>query len=412
MRRVFDDDGFEFDRLVLLGWAYRGLTDAGELLVSFDRVTDGDEASWVDTFTELAERLESEAAASAAKGRTQSARATDLRASSYYSTAAAHAVGSKGSDVATALWERHRAAWDRAVAAFDPPVEHLSIPYHDPTSDADVDLQGYFFSPSPTAAVDGRRPTVIMTNGSDGPVCDMWAAGAAAAVERGWNAMTYDGPGQGAALYRQDLYFRSDWEAVLTPVVDHLLGRDDVDPDRIAVVGVSQAGYWVPRALAFEHRLAAGVADPGVTRVADSWLSHLPESMVSILDGPDPEKARSDFDAFMDIGMKDSPAGAELRWRMAPYGTTSYYDAYQAARGMRLDAGTAARIRTPLLITSPEHEQFWPGQAEELHQLVGGSTLQSFTEAEGASWHCEPAARGLRDQRVFDWIADVFDAVG
>lgn len=418
MQRRFTDDGNEFDRLILLGGAYRRLTDIGEVLVALDQVTDGDASSWVTTFSDLGERLEVEAAASAARGHDQSARSADLRACSYFATAAAYAVGSLGPDASTALWERHRSAWDRASARFHPPVEKIAIPYHDPVGHRDVELEGYFFSPAPGTPVEGaaegaahgdRRPTVIFTNGSDGPISDIWASGAAAAVERGWNAVTYDGPGQGTALYRQGLFFRHDWEAVLTPVVDHVLARGDVDPRRVAAHGVSQAGYWVPRALAFEHRLAAAVADPGVTRVADSWIAHLPESMVGILDGPDPVKSKSDFDAFMDIGMTADPAGgAELRWRMAPFGTDSYFDAYQAARAMRLDAATAAQIGTPLLITAPDGEQFWPGQSVEMHQLVPGSSLVAFTEGEGASWHCEPAAHGLRDERVMNWLAEVF----
>ena len=398
MRRQFADDGFEFDRLLLLGWANRGLSDAGEVLVALDAVTDGDHDSWVAAFEALGDRLAAQAAASAAAGRPQSARTANLRACTYFATASQHAVGSQGPDRATELWERHRTCWDRAVDVFDPPVEHLAVPYEDTT------LAGYFFRPR---SADGRpRPTVILNNGSDGPVSDMWAAGAAAAVERGWNAMTFDGPGQGAALYRQGLSFRGDWEAVVTPVVDHLLNREDVDHERLAIVGVSQAGYWVPRALAFEHRIAAGVADPGVVRVGDSWLSHLPEVMVQLLDAGD----RSDFDAFMEAGMQDAPATlAELRWRMAPYGTDSFFDAYVAARAMQLDAVTLAGIRCPLLVTSPDHEQFWPGQSAELHGLVPSSTLMPFTEAEGAAWHCEPAARALRDERVCDWLAGVFE---
>jgi dipeptidyl aminopeptidase/acylaminoacyl peptidase len=58
---------------------------------------------------------------------------------------------------------------------------------------------------------------------------------------------------------------------VLTPVLDAMLRRPDVDRDRVAVIGVSQAGYWVPRALAFEHRPVAAVVDPGVTDVLQSW---------------------------------------------------------------------------------------------------------------------------------------------
>ena len=55
---------------------------------------------------------------------------------------------------------------------------------------------------------------------------------------------------------------------MLTPVVDFLLARDDVDADKLTLYGVSQAGYWVPRALAFEHRFAAAVADGGAVDMA------------------------------------------------------------------------------------------------------------------------------------------------
>ena len=54
---------------------------------------------------------------------------------------------------------------------------------------------------------------------------------------------------------------RPDWEKVVTPVVDYLLTRRDVDSARIALYGGSFGGYLAPRAAAFEHRLAACIAD-------------------------------------------------------------------------------------------------------------------------------------------------------
>ena len=403
MQRVFDDDGFEFDRRILLGGAYRGLTDVGEVLVTLDQVTDGDHESWITAFTALGDRLAAQADTSAAAHRSASARSANLRASSYYATAAGHAATGEDGQRTLSLWNQHRDRWDAAVAAFAPKVEKVAIPYGSTT------LEGYFFHAAPVGAdTPARRPTVILNNGSDGPVCDMWSSGGAAAVERGWNALAFDGPGQGAALYRQQLYFRADWEQVITPVVDHLLTRDDVDPDRLALVGVSQAGYWVPRAAAFEHRLAACVADPGVMRVDTSWRSHLPDVMTQLLDSGD----QKDFDAFMVEGMKDKPeALAELRWRMAPYGTTSFYEAYKAAGEMTLDADTLAKITCPVLLTAPDHEQFWPGQSQEMHTALPGSELIAFTEAEGADWHCEPAGRAVRDERIGDWLEGVFAAV-
>ena len=118
---------------------------------------------------------------------------------------------------------------------------------------------------------------MILNNGSDGPVISQWSLGGRAAIARGCNAITFDGPGEGASLHRQHLYFRADWEKVVTPVVDWLVARPEVDTDKIALQGISQGGYWAPRAAAFEHRLSALVADPGVMRVASSWEQHLPE---------------------------------------------------------------------------------------------------------------------------------------
>jgi hypothetical protein len=31
-------------------------------------------------------------------------------------------------------------------------------------------------------------------------------------------------------------------------------------------------------------------------------------------------------------------------------------------------------------------------------------TILEFSAAEGANWHCEPMARSLLDQRMFDWL--------
>jgi dipeptidyl aminopeptidase/acylaminoacyl peptidase len=59
------------------------------------------------------------------------------------------------------------------------------------------------------------------------------------------------------------MVFRPDWEAVIGPVVDFALTRPEVDPDRIALMGISLGGYLAPRAASAEPRIAACIADPG-----------------------------------------------------------------------------------------------------------------------------------------------------
>jgi hypothetical protein len=94
---------------------------------------------------------------------------------------------------------------------------------------------------------------------------------------------------------------------------------------------------------------------------------------------------------------------ALLTWRMRPYGTTSPFDFFTAARGHTLSEDVVGRITCPVLVTDADDEQFWPGQSRRLHDLLPGATaLVRFTADEGADGHCEPLAVGLHGERVLD----------
>jgi hypothetical protein len=391
--RFFKDDDFEFMTEIALGAAAYRAAEAGEVLATAARIKSGDYQSWVGEWEATAERVRSLAEASRDAGHWVSAREAYLRASTYYFTAAFFVSGTGNGDRLPELWRAHRDCFEGAAALFDPPFERVAIPYESGA------LEGWFF---PAHGAGDRRPLAILNNGSDGTVTDMWVQGAAAATARGYHALTFDGPGQGQALFEQGLYLRPDWEAVVTPVVDYARSRDDVDPERIALLGVSQAGYWVPRAVAFESRIAAAVADPGVVDVSEAMTGQLPASMRKLIEQGKQKK----FDSEIHMVERFSKSlRYTMKFRSLPYGTTSPFEMFKLAGEYRLEPETAKRIRCPLLITDPENEQFWPGQSQRLAELVGDSaTLMAFTAAEGADGHCEPRAPTLRAQRIFDWL--------
>ncbi|KAJ5383281.1 Peptidase M35 deuterolysin [Penicillium concentricum] len=91
-----------------------------------------------------------------------------------------------------------------------------------------------------------------------------WFAIGAAALARGYNFLAFDGPGRGAAIRRQHLHFRPDWENVLTPVVDYALTRTDIDVNAIVIFGWSMGGYLVARGAMQDHRAQAIILDDGV----------------------------------------------------------------------------------------------------------------------------------------------------
>ncbi|AJE43606.1 alpha/beta hydrolase family protein [Streptomyces nodosus] len=114
-----------------------------------------------------------------------------------------------------------------------------------------------------------------MVNGADGAAGHLWPGYGYEASVRGYNVVVFDGSGQQRMLFEWGIPFRPDWEHVITPVVDATLRLPGVDPERLALFGVSQGGYWVPHALAFEHRFAAAVIDDGVVDVSEAWHAML-----------------------------------------------------------------------------------------------------------------------------------------
>ena len=304
-RKFFDHEQFNFEFQFALGGVHYGAGDLGEMLSTADRVIDGDADSWCREWIATGQRLATIAEGCARSGHRVSARSAYLRAATYYAVALSSVDGTK--DPAALLqptFAEHRRCFDAYAQLLDPPAERVEIPYQGET------MPGYLFRPSSS---DSPRRTLIMNNGSDGPVTSIWPPVSAGGVARGYNVLIFDGPGQQSMLFERGVPFRHDWEHVITPVVDFLLTRPDVDPAQIVLYGISQGGYWVPRALAFEHRIAAAIADPGVYDAFEPSWNAMPPELQQLLDSGD----KQSFDRMFDEGMQASAAGAETELGVA-----------------------------------------------------------------------------------------------
>jgi hypothetical protein len=386
----FKNSAFEFVFLTCLGRAYYQAGNVGKVLHLTRQIEDGNFDSAYQALIAAGHEARAMAEESAAGGHVESARQAYLWAQNFYDGATYFADGNADPTRITTAWQLMDGCWLKWVALSGPLVEQVSIPYEGTA------LRGFYFRGRSSKK---RRPLLILVNGSDGSALDMWCWGASGATARGYDCLSFDGPGQGHALWKQGLYFRPDWERVITPVVDFALTRASVDPKRIAIQGISQGGYWVPRALAFEKRIAAAIADPGVVDVSASWTASLPPPMLELLKAG----RKDEFDGYM-AKMLDPAMKNSLVFRMRPYGTNSYYDAFKATMAYDLTP-VVGKIECPMLITAPANEAFWPGQSQRLYDLLKGpKTLVPFTVADGADLHCEPKGLGLRDLRVFNWL--------
>lgn len=154
-------------------------------------------------------------------------------------------------------------------------------------------------------------------------------------------ALVFEGPGQGEALYAQRLFLRPDFEPVLTPVLDWLLTRPEVDPAALVLVGRSFAGYLAPRGASFEHRIAALVCDPAQPDMG----AHIPGGLAGEIAAP-----------AVKTQMRMSADRAEFFGaRMAAHGLDSIEQYFAELRRFNM-LRQARQITCPTLIIESERD--------------------------------------------------------
>ena len=223
---------------------------------------------WYTEWYDLAERVHVLGERYEAGGDVANARSAYARASNYYRNAGFY-LPEFPVDLRTRdTWNQSVSIFRKAAALFSPQIEYLQIPYENTT------IPAYFYRGNMTGE---KRPTVIIHQGFDGSKEESIPSGLAV-QQQGYNCLIFDGPGQGEMIHDQNIPFRPDWEKVVTPIIDYLVKRPDVDPARIALIGFSMGGYLAPRAATAEKRLKAVVANGGVFSVfegvAEEWLKN------------------------------------------------------------------------------------------------------------------------------------------
>jgi len=395
-----DDPQFWYETQRVLGHAAYGGADTGEALVTARRITAGDYDGWHDEWLATADRIAEEAEAALKAGRPVTARDGLLRASNYYRAAEFFLHGNPEDPRIAHSYQRMVACFGQAVTLLTPPVEPVRIPFEGTV------LHGYFYSGGT-----GSRPTIIMHNGFDGPAEEMHFFGAAAAAQRGYHVLTFDGPGQPAARHGDGLVFRPDWENVISPVLDWVLTRPGVDTSRVSLLGVSMGAILVARAAAFEHRLAACLAVDGLYDLGVITTSGFPGDRSDIERLLRADRA-PEVDAAIEALMAANPT---TRWAIT-HGT--YVMGASTPRGFlasyldySLTGGIAERISCPTLICEAEEDIFFQGQPEAVYEhLTCPKTLMRFTSAEGAGAHCHSGALRLAFGRIYDWLDDTLSA--
>lgn len=396
MKIGFKDDSFAFELVRNLGFIYYGGSDLGEMMATAEQIVEGDFESWYTNWHARAERTLGRAQASDKAGHKVSARESFLRASTYFRMAEFYLHGDPDDPRILQDSRASRDAYARAAELTGPTWEKIEIPYEGTT------LPGYFYKVDDSGE---PRPTLIFHGGYDSSIEELYFYGGAPATRRGYNCLTFDGPGQGAPVREQKLFFRHDWEKVVSPAVDYALTRSDVDGDRLALKGMSLGGYLGARAAAFEPRFKAAIFFDGVYSFEDCVRGVLSPAATTAFDNGDASR-------FDEIIADEIRANTLLRWNFTQgtfsFGTESYYEFAVACQKMTLDGGVVERIACPCLVMEADGDQFFRGQPEHVYNaLRSPKQFARFTAEDGAENHCQSGALAYKDEVVFNWLDDI-----
>ena len=267
----------------------------------------------------------------------------------------------------------------KSFELIDPATTRVEVPFEGEM------LPAYF---TQAARTDGSpAPTMIMWNGLDSTKEHMytseWPKEMAA---RGISTLMVDCPGSGEALRFLGLRSRVETEDWARACVDYLETRDDVDVDRIGLVGWSLGGYYAPRAAAYEKRIKLVVAwganhnwgevqKKRLEREGENPVPHYWEHVLWVWGG-------DDIDTFI-----------------------------EAAEAVNLD-GVVEKITIPFLITHGENDrQINVSYAHQSYDQALNSPkreLRIFTPEEGATEHVGLDHLPHVGAYTADWIEDTF----
>ena len=368
---------------VILGATVNHGCEIGEAFYTASKIKDGDPASWQAEWIKTARLVEARGEQSLTKGHTVSARDQLQRASYYYHAALISMSSDDHRFKETAL--KGRTLLKKAGKFLSPQLEYIEIPFEGTV------LPGYF-----RKANSGKTPakTIIMIGGAETYAEGHFFYIGPQTFDRGYNFLTVEIPGQGI-LPLEGKFFRADMAAPIRALVDYALSRPDVDPQRLAIFGMSSGGGFAPMAAEKDNRIKAVIMS---NAVMDAGTGISKTAVASAT--PEVTKTWSPFKQRL---------YEAIAWRFG-LAKNDLSGLVEANRPLQFDP---AKIAAPALILVASGEYQSPEikrQNDLCFKLLPNAKKRMVITPveEGASNHCIMENRSLMSQELFDWLDEVF----
>jgi dienelactone hydrolase len=364
MLELFGNPDWSIQTQRVIAEAAYGGADVFEVARTAQGIPPNDVEAWYAGWLKLAEGTEDAGQQALASGAAVTARQRLFRASNYYRHADFFMLGTDPRKRENYL--RVSRCFKAAIALQMPPIEQIQV-----TCGSDI-YDGYFCHAKNSAAHPG--PAVLMLGGADSLAEELYFFGGSEVVERGISVLLLDTPGRGSSLRLKGIVSRPDYEVPFKAAIDYLSQRPEVDSDRMGCVGVSMAGYYAPRGVAFEPRIKALVL----------WCAC--------------------YDVLEELYEWYPPIRQQMQWIV---GTDNDVDARKRLKDFNLK-GIARNITCPTLISHGMKDVVMnvEGAKRLFHEISSkDETLQLWDGEQGGAIHCNYDNWSISVPLMFDWLA-------
>ncbi len=224
----------------------------------------------------------------------------------------------------------------------------------------------------------GRAPVVIYVPGMDQTKEVFPKAYHNIALSRGFHVLAMDGPGQGSSNLQKIRAVKDNYERAGAAVISYLMKRPEVDPDKIAIYGISMGSYWSLRLSSYDHRAAAVVS------------------------------AVACFNPNNTIFTQSSPRFKQMFMYMAGYEDEAKFDR-EVASGMTV-RGYLGKVKCPTLLVTGEFDPLCPLEdaVEAYHDLKVPREMWVFENQYHPLWSISNLGGMDTHDYVMDWLKGLF----
>ncbi|CAG9985112.1 unnamed protein product [Clonostachys byssicola] len=356
------DPTFHFEILGGLGQAIGGGSDIAPLLAAAKDIKFGDFETFSEVLLKLANKTKTQALDPTLAYDPINVRDTWFSVANYFRRADAFTKGNWDNPIIKQYWDEQLAAFNKGLAALPIPGERVQIPADNFT------VEAIWYSADKDKK---KRPTLIIGNGYDAAQEDLYHIMVVHARALGWNALTYEGPGQPTVRRSQDLGFIPDWERVVTPAVDYVLNEKS-DGNTL--------NDWL------------------FTEIP--WL---PDDLLKIYEAGE----KKEFDQVaLSLLAPNSTVSTSIRWGLEhglwAFKTKSPYDFLKKTEQYTLE-GITDRINMPVWIADAEFEGFFKGEPQRVKDALGDKATFHLFSGE-AGYHTQSGAFQEMTRVIFGWL--------